>query len=57
MPRRTASMSAPSSSATLANSFIKLIFAASITLAAYFVISAERVSIRSTLSRLRLNGA
>ena len=49
-------MSAPTRSARLANSFIKLILVASMTLAAYFVISAERTAMCSILSRLRLKG-
>ena len=57
MPRRTASMSAPTLSARLANSFIRLILVASMTLAAYFVSSAERTSMCWMLSWLGLNGA
>ena len=45
MPWRTISMSAPSRSARLAISFMKLILVASIALAAYLVSSAERTSI------------
>ena len=57
MPWRTASMSAPSRSARLAISFMKLILVASMQLAAYLVSSAERTSITMILSWLRLNGA
>jgi regulator of sirC expression with transglutaminase-like and TPR domain len=42
MPVRTCSISAPSRSARLASSFIKLILVASIALAAYLVSSADR---------------
>ena len=57
MPWRTASTSAPSRSARLAISFMKLILVASMQLAAYLVSSAERTSITMILSWLRLNGA
>ena len=49
MPRRTASMSAPSDSASIASSFMKLIRVASMALAAYLVSSAEATSITSSL--------
>ncbi len=57
MPWRTCSMSAPSSSARFAISFMNEMRVASIALAAYLVSSAERTSITSSRSRLRWNGA
>src|ERR1700741_2027342 len=57
MPWRTCSMSAPTRSAMFAISFMKLIFVASIAFAAYLVSSAERTSISTMRSWLRLNGA
>ena len=57
IPRRTASISAPSFSDKLAISFIKLIFVANIQLAAYFVSSALLASIIIIRSGLLLNGA
>ena len=57
MPWRTISTSAPSRSARLAISFMKLILVASMQLAAYLVSSAERTSMTMILSWLRLNGA
>ena len=57
MPMRTCSMSAPTRSAMLAISFMKLILVASMALAAYLVSSAERTSITMSRSWLRLNGA
>ena len=57
MPWRTASMSAPSTSARLASSFMKLMRVASMALAAYLVSSALRTSISTSFSWLRLNGA
>src|SRR3546814_15771061 len=57
MPLRTISTSAPTFSAMLAISFMKLILVASIALAAYLVSSAERTSMLTTRSWLRLNGA
>lgn len=57
MPFRTCSTSAPTRSAILAISFMKLILVASIAFAAYLVSSAERTSISTIRSRLRLNGA
>ena len=51
------SMSAPTRSAMFAISFMKLILVASIALAAYLVSSAERTSIATMRSWLRLNGA
>ena len=57
MPCRTDSMSAPSASARLAISFMKLMRVASMALAAYLVSSALRTSIISSRSRLRLKGA
>ncbi len=57
MPWRTISTSAPSLSARLAISFMKLILVASMQLAAYLVSSAERTSMTISLSWLRLNGA
>ena len=57
MPWRTISTSAPSRSARLAISFMKLILVASMQLAAYLVSSAERTSMTMSLSWLRLNGA
>ncbi len=56
MPCRTISTSAPTCSAMLAISFMKLILVASIALAAYLVSSAERVSITRMRLWLRLNG-
>ncbi len=50
-------MSAPTFSAMLAISFMNEILVASIALAAYLVSSAERTSISTTRSWLRLNGA
>ena len=50
MPWRTASMSAPSLSASSAISFMKLIRVASIALAAYLVSSAEAVSMTMILA-------
>ena len=50
-------MSAPSSSARLATSFMKLMRVASIALQAYLVSSALRTSISTSFSWLRLNGA
>ena len=57
MPMRTFSMSAPTRSAMLAISFMKLILVASMALAAYLVSSAERTSITTKRSRLRVNGS
>ena len=57
MPWRTISTSAPSRSARLAISFMKLILVASMAFAAYLVSSAERTSMTISLSWLRLNGA
>ncbi|MNT19614.1 hypothetical protein D3C72_1548800 [compost metagenome] len=57
MPRRTASTLAPSRSARLEISFMKLILVASMALAAYLVSSALRTSITTILSWLRLKGA
>ena len=57
MPWRTASMSAPTRSARLASSFMKLMRVASIALAAYLANSAERTSITRVRSWLRLKGA
>ena len=57
MPRRTASMSAPTLSARLASSFMNEMRVASIALAAYLVSSAERTSITRVRSWRRLNGA
>ncbi len=57
MPMRTFSMSAPTRSAMLASSFMKLILVASMALAAYLVSSAERTSITTRRSRLRVNGS
>jgi hypothetical protein len=57
MPIRTCSMSAPTSSARFATSFMKLILVASIALAAYLVSSAERMSMTIMRSRLRVNGS
>ena len=57
MPWRTISTSAPSRSARLAISFMKLILVASMQFAAYLVSSAERTSMTISLSWLRLNGA
>ncbi len=54
---RTRSMSAPTRSAMLANSFMNEILVASIALAAYLVNSAEAMSIENIFSRFRLNGA
>ena len=50
-------MSAPTRSARLASSFMKLMRVASIALAAYLVNSAERTSITRVRSWLRLKGA
>ena len=57
MPRRTASISAPTRSARFASSFMNEMRVASMALAAYLVNSAERTSMYSVRSRLRLNGA
>jgi hypothetical protein len=57
MPWRTSSMSAPRLSASSASSFMNEMRVASIALAAYFVSSAERTSITTSLSWLRWNGA
>ena len=57
MPWRTISMSAPSASARLASSFMKLMRVASIALAAYLVSSALRTSVTMSRSRLRWKGA
>ena len=57
MPWRTGSMSAPSLSARFASSFMNEMRVASIALAAYLVSSAERTSMTSRRSWLRLNGA
>ena len=54
---RTFSISAPTRSATAASSFIKLILVASIALAAYLVNSAERKSMTTKRSWLRVNGS
>ncbi len=49
-------MFAPTRSAIFAISFMKVIFVASIAFAAYFVSSAERISITMNRLWLRLNG-
>jgi hypothetical protein len=54
---RTRSMSAPRRSAKLASSFMNEILVASMALAAYLVSSAERTSITTMRSWLRLKGA
>jgi hypothetical protein len=54
---RTRSMSAPRRSARLASSFMNEILVASMALAAYLVSSAERTSITTMRSWLRLKGA
>ena len=55
MPWRTSSTSAPTASAIFAISLMKLIFVASMALAAYLVSSALRGSMNIILSWLRLN--
>ena len=57
MPMRTFSMSAPTRSAMLASSFMKLILVASMAFAAYLVSSAERMSMTIRRSWLRVNGS
>ena len=57
MPTRTFSMSAPTRSAMLASSFMKLILVASIAFAAYLVSSEERMSMTIKRSWLRVNGS
>ena len=56
MPMRTRSRSAPRRSARLASSFMNEILVASMALAAYLVSSAERRSITTMRSWLRLKG-
>ena len=57
MPMRTRSRSAPRRSARLASSFMNEILVANMALAAYLVSSAERTSITTMRSWLRLKGA
>jgi len=57
MPWRTSSMSAPTWSARLASSFMKLMRVASMALAAYLVNSALLTSMTRVRSWLRLKGA
>jgi len=57
MPLRTRSMSAPTRSQRFATSFMKLIRVASIAFAAYFVISAEGMSMKMIGLPVRTNGA
>ena len=57
MPMRTRSRSAPRRSARLASSFMNEILVANMALAAYLVRSAERTSITTMRSWLRLKGA
>ena len=57
MPLRTCSMSAPTFSHRLASSFMNEMRVASIALAAYLVSSAERRSMTSMRSLVRMNGA
>ena len=56
MPLRTMFTSAPTNSHKLAISFMKLIRVASMELAAYFVISAEGMSIKMTRKLFSRNG-
>ena len=56
IPLRTILTSAPTNSQRLAMSFIKLIRVASIELAAYFVISAEGISMKITRKLFSKNG-
>ncbi len=57
IPLRTSSMSAPRISHRLARSFMNEMRVASIEFAAYLVSSAERRSITSMRSLVRVNGA
>ncbi len=57
MPRRTCRTSAPTLSHRFAISFMKEMRVASIALAAYFVISAERWSITRTGFPVRTKGS
>ena len=57
MPKRTDSISAPTRSAKLAISFMKLILVANMQLAAYLVNSALRTPMTMIFSWLRLNGS
>ena len=57
MPRRTMSTLAPTRSQRLAMSFMKLMRVASIAFAAYFVISADAMSMKMIGFPVRTNGA